>query len=157
MEGLESVRLPQGAGIGFDRMTGMARELVGYGAASACALALDVSLLWILVTFFSVGYVAAATVSFLAGASVAYFLSVRFAFKEHRLKDRRAEFVGFVAIGTLGLAINTGVIAVAVDYLGLHYLIAKFVAAGCTFSCNFVARRQLLFLRPAASAQETSS
>jgi putative flippase GtrA len=129
----------------------MAREFVGYGAASACALALDVSLLWTLVTFFSFGYVAAATVSFLAGASVAYVLSVRFAFKDHRLKDRRAEFLGFVAIGTLGVAINVGVIAVAVNHWGLHYLLAKCVAAGCTFLCNFVARRQLLFSRPAIS------
>jgi len=133
------------------------RELAGYGAASGCALVLDVSLLWILVTFFSFGYVAAAASSFLAGASVAYILSVRLAFKDHRLKDRRAEFVGFVLIGTLGLAINTGVMVVLVNYLGLHYLLAKCVAAGCTFLCNFVARRHLLFVSSATSPQEISS
>jgi putative flippase GtrA len=81
------------------------------------------------------------------GAVVAYQLSVRLAFKEHRLSDRRAEFVSFLAIGTAGLAINAGVIAVAVRYLGLHYIIAKCVAAGFTFTCNFLARRQLLFVR----------
>lgn len=157
MAGLEFVRLPPCSNIRFHRVRGMAREFVGYGVASACALALDVSLLWSLVTFFYFGYVAAATVSFLAGASVAYILSLRFAFKDHRLKDRRAEFLGFVAIGTFGLAINAGVIFVAVKYWGLHYLIAKCVAAGCTFLCNFVVRRQLLFLRPAASPREISS
>jgi putative flippase GtrA len=73
---------------------------------------------------------------------------VKFAFKQHRLSDRRAEFLTFVAIGTAGLAINSGVIYLTVQYLGLHYLLAKCVAAGFTFSCNFIARRQILF-RPA--------
>jgi len=130
-------------------MKGLILELAGYGAASICALAVDMTLLWMLVRYLSVGYVLAATLSFLAGATVTYSLSVRLAFKEHRLSDRRAEFLSFVALGTLGLAINAAIIAVAVKYLGLHYLIAKCVAAGCTFICNFAVRRQVLFVRPA--------
>ena len=123
------------------------QEAQGYCAASLCALGVDMAILWILVHFFSWRYLAAATASFLVGAVVAYRLSVRLAFKQHRLRDRRAEFVSFVAIGTAGLAINAGVIAVAVRYFGLHYIIAKCVAAGFTFTCNFLARRQLLFVR----------
>jgi putative flippase GtrA len=127
----------------------LTRELAGYGAASICALAVDMTLLWMLVQYLSWGYVLAATVSFLVGASVAYALSVRLAFKEHRLTDRRAEFLSFVALGTLGLAINAAIVAISVKYMGLNYLIAKCVAAGCTFICNFAVRRQLLFVRPA--------
>lgn len=123
------------------------REALGYGAASIGALGVDVGVLWILVHYFSWGFVTAATASFLAGAVVAYQLSVRLAFKQHRLRDRRAEFAGFVGIGTAGLAVNAGVMSLAVRVFGLHYLIAKCVAAGCTFTCNFVARRQLLFVR----------
>jgi putative flippase GtrA len=123
------------------------KEAAGYGAASACALAVDMTILWLLVRFFSVGYLTAATASFLAGACIAYVLSVKLAFKQHRLRDRRAEFLTFVAIGTAGLAVNAGVIYLAVQYLGLHFLLAKCVAAGFTFSCNFIARRQILFVR----------
>jgi putative flippase GtrA len=123
------------------------KEAQRYGAASLCALGVDMGILWILVHFFSWRYVTAATASFLAGAAVAYQLSVRLAFKQHRLRDRRAEFVSFVAIGTAGLAINAGVISVAVRYFGLHYIIAKCVAAAFSFTCNFLARRQLLFVR----------
>jgi putative flippase GtrA len=129
-------------------MKRLAREVVGYGAASLCALSVDVMLLWILVRFFAFGYLEAGMVSFLAGATVAYALSVRIAFRQHRLRDRRAEFVSFVAIGSLGLAINAAIIAAVVRYLGLHYLLAKCVAAGCTFVYNFIARRQVLFVRP---------
>jgi putative flippase GtrA len=128
-------------------MRTLAKEAVGYAAASACALLVDMTTLWILVHFLSWGYMPAAATSFLGGAVVAYELSIRLAFKQHRLESRRKEFVSFVAIGVVGLAVNTAVILVMVKYAGLHYLIAKCVAAGCTFFCNFVARRQILFVR----------
>lgn len=123
------------------------KEAFGYAAASGCALVVDMTILWTLVHFLSWGYMVAAATSFLAGAVVAYELSVNLAFKQHRLQDRRAEFVSFVAIGTAGLAVNAAVIYVMVRFFGLHYLVAKCVAAGFTFLCNFVARRQLLFVR----------
>jgi len=127
-------------------MSKFLREALGYGTASLCALAVDMGILWTLVHFFSWEYLAAATASFLAGAVVAYLLSVKIAFKERRLRDRRTEFASFVGIGTIGLALNAGVMSIAVRYFGLHYIIAKCVAAGFTFTCNFVARRQMLFV-----------
>jgi putative flippase GtrA len=62
------------------------------------------------------------------------------------LEDREVEFVAFVIIGGLGLAVNAAVIFAAINYAGLHYLAAKCVAAGFTFTCNFIARRQILFV-----------
>ena len=37
--------------------------------------------------------------------------------------------------------------AFGVSVLGVHYLIAKCGSAGCTFFWNFLARRQLLFVK----------
>lgn len=121
------------------------KEAFGYTVASGCALIIDITALWLLVHFLSLGYLAASTISFLAGAIVAYELSVRLAFKKHRVQDREAELAAFVLIGAVGLAVNAVVIFFAVSHLGLHYLAAKCVAAAFTFSCNFVARRQMLF------------
>jgi putative flippase GtrA len=125
-------------------------EAMGYGAASAAALLVDMTILWAMVYFFRWDYLPAACASFLAGASVAYLMSVRLAFKQHRLRDKRAEFVSFVAIGIVGLAINAGAMSVGVRYWGLNYLLAKCLASGLTFMCNFIARRQLLFVRPSS-------
>jgi putative flippase GtrA len=132
-------------------MSKLLREALGYSAASLCALVVDMGILWTLVHFFSWDYLAAATASFLAGAVVAYVLSVKIAFKERRLRNRRAEFASFVGIGTVGIAVNAGVMSIAVRYFGLHYIIAKCVAAGFTFTCNFTARRQMLFVRRSAA------
>jgi putative flippase GtrA len=123
------------------------QDATWYGIASLCALLVDVGLLWILVKFLSVNYLLAATISFLCGATVAYVISIRWVFRYRRLRDRRAEFVGFVALGLPGLALNAGVISVAVRHFGLHYLWAKGAAALTTFSWNFVVRRQILFQR----------
>jgi putative flippase GtrA len=126
------------------------KELLGYGAASACAFVVDAAILWALVHFLSWGYLPAATTSFLVGAVVAYQLSTMIAFKQHRLTSRKAEFASFVAIGGIGLLVNGAVMFIGVNLLGLHYLIAKCVAAGFTFTCNFIARRQILFVRRTA-------
>lgn len=122
------------------------REAIGYTAASGCAFLLDIGILWVLVHYLSWWYLAAAMTSFLSGVLFAYALSVKFVFKQRRLNDRRAEFMGFAAIGTLGLVVNATVMFLAVKYLGLYYLVAKCVAAGFTLICNFVSRRQLLFV-----------
>ena len=89
--------------------------------------------------------------SAVVGAAVAYVLAVRFVFHAHRLHNRELEFLSFVLIGLVGLAVNVLVLSVAHGRLGMDLLPAKGVAAGCTFLTNFGLRRQLLF-RVGASA-----
>ena len=123
----------------------LARELIPYFGASAVGLAIDVSLLWLQVSVLGVPYLAAAAISFLTGTVLVYWASIRHIFGFRRLASARTEFVLFVAVGLVGLAINLGVIYVGVSYLGLHYLVAKIGAAGFTFLANFAMRRLLLF------------
>jgi putative flippase GtrA len=130
------------------RITG---EMIGYAAASACALMVDIIMLAVLVRFLSWWYLAAASVSFVLGLVVAYVISTNFVFSHRRLQSRRIEFFSFAAIGALGLAVNATVIFAAVKYLGMNYLVAKCVAAGFTFICNFISRRQLLFVQPSSA------
>jgi putative flippase GtrA len=122
------------------------REGLGYAAASGCALLVDLSILALLVQVLGWGYLAAATLSFLAGMSVAYVTSVRLVFRHRRLNDRRrAEFLCFLAIGMIGLAVNAAVLYVAVSVFAVYYLAAKCIAAGFTCVFNFFARRHFLF------------
>jgi putative flippase GtrA len=147
MEGLEPLRLPQGAVAGAGTMKILFQEALGYTAVSACALFVDIVILWILVHYFSWWYLGAATTSYFVGSLVGYALSVTLVFEYRRLKDQRLEFASFAAIGAVGIAINGAVMAFGVKYLGLHYLIAKCGAAGFSFVWNFVSRRQFLFVQ----------
>jgi putative flippase GtrA len=147
MEGLEPLRLPEGSIGPVGHMRIVIQEALRYAAVSACAFFVDITILFVLVRYFSWWYLGAATASFLAGLLVGYALSVTLVFKYRRLKDRRLEFASFAAIGAVGVAINAAAMSFGVKYLGLHYLIAKCGAAGFTFVWNFVARRQLLFVQ----------
>jgi len=123
----------------------LTRELVPYFGVSAVGLALDVSLLWLQVSVIGVPYLAAAAISFVTGTVLVYWASIRHIFGFRRLTSARNEFAVFLAVGVLGLAINLCVIYIGVARLGLHYLVAKVGAAGCTFLANFAMRRWLLF------------
>jgi putative flippase GtrA len=122
------------------------QEAIKYAAVSACALIIDITILFFLVHYLSWWYVTGATTSFLVGLLVGYVLSITLVFKYRRLEDSRLEFASFVVIGVVGVAINAAVISLGVK-MGLHYLIAKCGAAGFTFVWNFLARRQFLFVQ----------
>lgn len=120
-------------------------EAVKYAAASAVAFVVDYALLLVLTRYAGWYYLLAAAVSFLAGATVAYVLSVRFVFHAHRLHNRKLEFTSFVLLGLFGVAINLLVLFMTVGRLGIDVVYAKPVAACFTFVANFALRRQLLF------------
>ena len=134
-------------------MKRLLKEAVGYGLASAIALAADAGLLFVLVHYFGWWYLAAATVSFTVGVVVAYLISVRLVFKHHRIESRHREFVAFVLIGVIGMGVNLAIMFVAVSLFGWNYMLGKGVAACGTFLCNFGLRRQILF---SASRVESS-
>jgi putative flippase GtrA len=129
------------------------RELLGYGGASAIALAVDVSLLELLVREFGWHYVPASALAFVSGGLVAYSLSVRFVFEQHRLHSRSVELGLFLGLGAVGLAVNALVLSLAVGVAGLGLLTAKACATGCTFATNFALRRNLLFVTHAAATR----
>jgi len=128
-------------------MNSLAREAAGYALASATAMAVDVALLVALVEAFGWHYLAAASVSFAAGALVAYSLATRFVFSFRRVKDTRIEFAVFAGVGLVGLVVNGTAMHLVVERLDFGYLAGKGVAASLTFMVNFVARRGLLFTR----------
>jgi putative flippase GtrA len=150
---------PYAAGqpVRHDLLMRLARELIPYFGASAVGLAIDVSLLWLQVSVIGIPYLAAAAISFLTGTVLVYWASIRHIFGFRRLASARNEFVLFVAVGLVGLAINLGVIYIGVSRLELHYVVAKIGAAGFTFLANFAMRRWLLFTPWASVSASRSS
>jgi putative flippase GtrA len=127
------------------------RELIRYGGVSACAFVIDAGLLWLLAKQAGIHYLVAATISFLVGGLVAYLLSIRFVFIERRLQTRSIEGTTFIALGLVGLAVNTAVMALAVETMAAPLLVAKMASASLTFAVNFLLRKHLLFTRGRAA------
>ena len=126
-------------------MSRLARETLMYSIGAALAFATDVLVLWTLVEFFRVHYLAAAATGFIAGTAVLYAFAVRYAFSFRRVANARREFGVFAAVGLMGIVLNLAIIYGAVEAIHLHYLAAKVVASTVTFIANFALRRALLF------------
>jgi putative flippase GtrA len=127
------------------RLWNLIPELLGYALASGVALLVDTTVLAILVKWADWPLLAAASLAFLSGATVAYLLSVKFVFRHRHIERRPLEFGYFVGLGLVGLAVNDTMLFVAVSGAGLGLVVAKVLAAGATFTTNFTLRRQILF------------
>jgi putative flippase GtrA len=125
----------------------LARETWNYFLVSLAALAVDYGLLMGLTSLAHVHYLVSAGVGFCAGLALNYALSVTLVFRESRLADRRVEFIVFMLIGLVGLALNEALMRFFVETAGLGYAVAKIPATGVGFVFNFGARRVMLFTR----------
>jgi len=127
------------------RLGSISGEFWRYLMASVLALGLDFGLLYLLTEQAGLHYLTSSAISYSTGAVLHYIVSVSFVFRERRVTDPRLEFVGFFAIGLLGLAANQLVLKAAVDGLALSYLIGKVAAVGVSFTLTFVTRKAVLF------------
>jgi putative flippase GtrA len=127
-------------------------DLVRYFAVSLLALAVDVATLSACLRLLGLGLAWSASAGFVAGAVIAYLLSIRWVFRNRAFADAPAlEFLAFVAIGIAGLGLTQLVLWLGVTRSGLLPELVKLAAAGATFAFNFLARKSLLFAaRPRA-------
>lgn len=125
----------------------VAKEWLRYVAAGLVALGVDFGIYVGLIRLAGVHYLVAAPLGFAFGLATVYLLSIRWVFGYRRLADRRAEFALFAMIGLAGMALNQGIIYLAVQAMPGAYEIAKILSAGMVFCFNFVSRKLLLFTR----------
>lgn len=127
------------------------RELITYLIASGIAFAVDVSTLAFLVHIANWHYVLASIIAFITGGLVLYVLAISYVFRFRRLTDPRIEGPVFIALGLIGLGVNTVVMVAVIESTHAHFLVAKVVSAACTFGMNYLLRRRLLFTPPRAA------
>ncbi len=84
-------------------------------------------------------------ISYSAGMTISYFLSIKFIFNSRNVSNRLIEFSGFVAVGMIGAAENIGLMAFFERIVGLNHLLANIIAGSIVFFFNFFGRKLLLF------------
>lgn len=112
---------------------------------SGVALVFDFGLLIFLKQDLKVYYLLAATISFIVGVIVNYYLSIWWVFADHKLPSRKYEFAIFVIINAIGLALNLAIIAAVVQIFGKNYIVAKAISTVIVFFWNFAGRKKLLY------------
>lgn len=92
--------------------------------------------------------------SFVAGLLANYFLSTFWVFRSAEIKSRFAEFMGFAAIGVVGLLLTLGITKLfeisMSDVTSAYQIISKIVSTAVAFLWNFFARKYLIYNKKAS-------
>lgn len=137
-------------------MKAMQREFVRYIGVGGVAFVADFSLLAAL-TVAGLHYLPAALLAFLLGSWVNYRLSVRWVFEYRAVETRGIEFGLFLLVGVITLGLSLALMALLIEALALHVLLAKCIVTAFTLVSNFAGRRALLFTRWGRSPMITSA
>lgn len=125
---------------------GWGAQLLRYTVVGTASFVLDLALLAALVEWAGVSVLTASIVAYLVALFVDYALSIVWVFAHRRMDDRKvAEFATFAGIGVVGLGVNTAIMFVGHDLLGVHYALSKLAAGLGVLLFTFVVRRHLLF------------
>ena len=93
-----------------------------------------------------VHYLAAAAASFVCATSLNYLLSIKYVFNSGR-HSRHAEITLVFLVSGVGVLVHLSIIALSVEFAGLHPLIGKVIATAAVFGWNFAARHLWIFER----------
>ena len=126
-------------------MKSAAKDFGCYLIVGGIAFAADFTTLILLTEKAGLHYLWSATIAFLVGTTINYLLSTRWVFSVRSVKSRVDEYILFAALGMIGIALNSGIIALLVELAGVAYPIAKLVATGLVLFFNFGSRKWLLF------------
>lgn len=115
-----------------------------FGVVGVIAFVIDYGLLALLTEAFGVNYLVSATISFTASVVFNYAASMRYVFTHKEGMSRRREFIIFVVLSVIGLALNDGIVLALNAGLGLEANIAKICATALVMVYNFVTRKIFL-------------
>lgn len=119
-------------------------QAVKYSMVGGICTILDFLLLFFLTDHLGINYIVSSVFSFLTAAILNYYLCVSWIFEFRVIKKIYQEFLYYLLISGVGLAINTLFIWSFTEFLEFYYLISKVFATGLVFFWNFGARRYLL-------------
>jgi putative flippase GtrA len=127
-------------------------QFAGYTAVSGGALCVDFSVYWWLLAIAKFAFVAAIG-GYVGGVAFHYMASSRVVFSNHfhsrGVIEEAPTIARFFAAGASGLLVTAVIVGLLADIGGVHPLIAKIAASGCSFITVFVALRTFVFNRPA--------
>jgi putative flippase GtrA len=120
-------------------------RIVRYFFVGAVAAVVDIGLFTVFARLLGYDYLIVAGCTFVVATLVNYALSVRHVFKSGARFGRSLEVALVFAVSAMGLAINLGVMFVAVDKLGLDLVLSKILATGIVFLWNYQLRANFVF------------
>lgn len=120
------------------------RQFVVYIFIGGLSAVSDLILLFILVDFFNVFYLFAATLSFIIVGTTAFFLHKNYTFK-HKNRSGKIRYLIFLIVAGSGLLWSVFFLYIFVSILGLYYLFAAVIVKFIVLAWNFLMNKFVTF------------
>ena len=110
-------------------------KFVRFAFVGTFGMVVQYSVLIVLIEVFSQNTVMASALGFVVAASVNYYLNYHYTFASE--KRHHETLVKFFIVASVGLLLNSVIMAFGTETLALHYLIAQALAIGMVLIWNF--------------------
>ena len=125
-------------------MRKLIEQIMKFGVVGFLCFFIDYGLMILFTEAFHINYLVSAALSFSISTIVNYSLSMRYVFKSKKDANKINEFILFVVLSVIGLGVNEAAMWIAVEGLGIHYMISKIGATAVVMVFNFVTRKVFL-------------
>ena len=125
------------------RESGIVAQFLKFAASGAVGTAIHYGLLIGLREWLSLDAVLASGIGFGCGAVVNYYLAHRIVFRS--TARHQTALPAFMVVALIGLALNTAMMFVLAQRVGIHYLLAQVTATGVVLCWNFAVNRLWTF------------
>lgn len=120
-------------------------EFTRYFWVGCLTFLVDFLVLYMLTELAGINYLWSNLGGVLVGIVMSYLLCVNWVFKDRRYNRVVIEFSLFVLTCLIGILLNEGMMWVIVEFLKIHYLLAKIIVTAMIFVINFLFKKKLLF------------
>ena len=116
-------------------------QIIKFGFVGFLCFFIDYGIMVFLTEALKINYLISSGCSFSVSVIVSYILSIKFVFDADRDANKVKQFLVFLFFSIGGLIINQIVMWVAVDLLGIFYMISKIGATAIVMVYNFITRK----------------
>lgn len=120
-------------------------QIFKFGIVGIIAAIIDFGTLFILTTFLDTYYLLSAAIAYILSTVFNYIASMQYVFvSKFDKSEKNKEFLIFVILSVIGLAINELIMWFFVEEFSLHYILSKVIATIIVMVWNFITRKIFL-------------
>lgn len=119
-------------------------QIFKFGIVGGSAFVIDYGIMIALTEVVGINYLISSRISFAVSVIYNYILSVRWVFEVEKNGDKRKEFIVFIVLSLIGLALNQLLMWVTVSGIHIFYMVAKILVTVVVMIYNFITRKLFL-------------